>query len=136
MASVLNILAIVILGRMPRVKTFWIVVTTAHRLLGFVPAVVALAVLRGGDRIGGAQAVLIALAASHLFANLPPWPVRCSNAGMGDAPRTVVESFAGMKSGDVTLRTGGRHADPSDASRYVASPNRRRTSPCCFVVSG
>jgi hypothetical protein len=70
MASVLNILAIVILGRMPRVKTFWIVVTTAHRVLGFVPAVVALAVLRGGDRIGGAQAVLIALAASHLFANL------------------------------------------------------------------
>jgi hypothetical protein len=70
MASVLNILAIIILGRLPRVKPFWIIVTAVHRVLGFVPAVVALTVLRGGDKVGGAQAVLIALAASHLVANL------------------------------------------------------------------
>jgi len=38
LASVFNLLSIVIFGRLRRVKPFWIVVTTAHRVLGFVPA--------------------------------------------------------------------------------------------------
>jgi MFS family permease len=70
LASVLNLLSIVIFGRLRRVKPFWIVVTTAHRILGFVPAAVALAVARGGNRVAGAQAILVALAVSWLFANL------------------------------------------------------------------
>ncbi len=69
-ASVLNLLSIVIFGRVSRVKPFWIAVTTAHRVLGFVPAAVALAVARGADRVAGAQAILLALAVSWLFANL------------------------------------------------------------------
>ncbi len=70
LASVLNLLSILVFGRLTRVKPFWIIVTSAHRLLGFVPAVVALWIARGGDRITGAQAVLAAIAASWLFANL------------------------------------------------------------------
>lgn len=38
LASVFNLLSIVIFGRLRRVRPFWIVVTTAHRVLGFVPA--------------------------------------------------------------------------------------------------
>jgi hypothetical protein len=70
LASVMNLLSIVVFGRLRKAKPFWIVVTTAHRLLGFVPAAVALAVARGGNRVEGAQAVLLALAVSWLFANL------------------------------------------------------------------
>src|SRR5271157_1015945 len=70
LASVFNLLSIVIFGRLRRVKPFWIVVTTAHRLLGFVPAAVALGVAHGGSRVEGAQAILVALAVSWLFANL------------------------------------------------------------------
>ncbi len=70
LASVSNLLSIVIFGRLRRVKPFWIIVTTAHRLLGFVPAAIALAVARGADRIVGAQAILLALAVSWFFANL------------------------------------------------------------------
>jgi hypothetical protein len=70
LASVFNILSIVIFGRLRRVKPFWIVVTTAHRVLGFVPAAVALGVAQGGSKVEGAQAILLALAVSWLFANL------------------------------------------------------------------
>ncbi|HEY9593112.1 MAG TPA: MFS transporter [Spirochaetia bacterium] len=70
LASILNIVSIAIFGRLPRVKPFWIVVTTVHRMLGFVPAAVALSVARGGSKITGAQLVLLALAVSFLFANL------------------------------------------------------------------
>ena len=69
-ASVMNILSIVIFGRMRRVKPFWIVVTAAHRILGFAPAVVALSVARGGNKVSGAQVILLALSVSWLFANL------------------------------------------------------------------
>ena len=70
LAAVFNLFSIVIFGRIRRVKPFWIVVTTAHRMLGFVPAAVALAVWQGGSRVAGAQAILVALAVSWLFANL------------------------------------------------------------------
>jgi hypothetical protein len=69
-ASVFNLLSIFIFAKLPRAKPFWIVVTTAHRLLGFVPAAVALGVANGASRVAGAQAVLLALAVSWLFANL------------------------------------------------------------------
>jgi MFS family permease len=70
LASVFNLLSIVIFGRLRRAKPFWIVVTTLHRMLGFVPAAVALAVAQGGSRVAGAQAILLALGVSWLFANL------------------------------------------------------------------
>ena len=70
LASVFNLLSIVIFGRLRRVKPFWIVVIAAHRVLGFVPAAVALAVARGGSKVLGAQAILLALAVSWMFANL------------------------------------------------------------------
>jgi len=70
LASVLNLLSILIFGRRSRVKPFWIIVTSIHRVLGFMPAVVALMIARGGDRAVGAQAVLIAIAVSWVFANL------------------------------------------------------------------
>ena len=70
LATVLNLVSILIVGRLPRLKPFWIVVTSAHRLLGFAPAAVALAVARGGDKVIGAQVVLIAIALSYMFANL------------------------------------------------------------------
>ena len=70
LASVFNLLSIVIFGRLRRVKPFWIVVTTLHRMLGFVPAAVALAVAERGSRVAGAQAILLALGVSWLFANL------------------------------------------------------------------
>jgi MFS family permease len=69
-ASVFNLLSIVIFGRLNRAKPFWIVVTTAHRTLGFVPAAVALGVAHGASKVAGAQAILLALAVSWLFANL------------------------------------------------------------------
>jgi len=70
LASVLNLLSILIFGRLRRVKPFWIAVSTVHRVLGFVPAAVAMTVARGGNRVAGAQAILLALAVSWLFANL------------------------------------------------------------------
>jgi len=70
LASVLNLLSIIIFGRLRRVKPFWILVTATHRVLGFVPAAVALAVTQGGNRVVGAQAILLALGVSWLFANL------------------------------------------------------------------
>jgi hypothetical protein len=70
LASVLNLLSIVIFGSLRKVKPFWLVVTTIHRVLGFAPAAVAFAVSGGADRAAGAQAILVALAVSWLFANL------------------------------------------------------------------
>jgi HEAT repeat protein len=70
LAAVMNLASIVIFGRMRRAKPFWIIVTTVHRVLGFVPAAVAVAVQQGGSRVAGAQAILLALAVSWLFAHL------------------------------------------------------------------
>ena len=70
LASVLNLLSILIFGRLPRVKPFWIIVTSLHRVLGFAPAVAALVVARGGEKTLAAQAVLIAVAASWMIMSL------------------------------------------------------------------
>ncbi|HVO38706.1 MAG TPA: MFS transporter [Spirochaetia bacterium] len=70
LATVLNLVSVLIVGRLPRLKPFWIAVSSAHRVLGFVPAVIALLVARGGSKVIGAQAVLVAIALSYMFANL------------------------------------------------------------------
>ncbi len=70
LTALFNLLSIIIFGRLRRAKPFWIIVTTVHRVLGFMPAAVALSVARGADRVLGAQAILLALAVSWLFANL------------------------------------------------------------------
>jgi HEAT repeat protein len=70
LASVLNLLSILIFGRLSRVKPFWIIVTSVHRVLGFTPAVAALMVARGGQKAVAAQAVLIAIAAGWMIMSL------------------------------------------------------------------
>lgn len=70
LASVLNLLSILIFGRLARIKPFWIIVTSVHRALGFAPALAALAVARGGEKTAAAQAVLVGIAASWMFMNL------------------------------------------------------------------
>jgi MFS family permease len=70
LASAFNLISILVFGRLRRVKPFWMAVTVIHRVLGFMPAVVALSVAHGGDKVSGAQAVLVVLAVSWAFANL------------------------------------------------------------------
>jgi HEAT repeat protein len=69
-ASVLNLLSILIFGRLSRIKHFWIIVTSIHRMLGFAPALAALLVARGGEKTIAAQAVLIAIGVSWMFMSL------------------------------------------------------------------
>ena len=61
--------------------------------------------------------ILVCFLAYVLWKTLAGW---MRNAGLGDAPRTVVESFAEIKSGDVTLR----------AQRQTCGPERRVTLRC------
>jgi len=61
--------------------------------------------------------ILVCFLAYVLWKTLAGW---MRNAGLGDAPRTVVESFAEIKSGDVTLR----------ARRQSCGPERHITLRC------
>ncbi len=61
--------------------------------------------------------ILVCFLAYVLWKTLAGW---MRNAGLGDAPRTVVESFAEIKSGDVTLR----------ARRQACGPERRIVLRC------
>lgn len=61
--------------------------------------------------------ILVCFLAYVMWKTLAGW---MRNAGLGDAPRTVLESFAGIKSGDVTLR----------ARRQTCGPERRITLRC------
>jgi transposase len=61
--------------------------------------------------------ILVCFLAYVLWKTLAGW---MRNAGLGDAPRTMVESLAEIKSGDVTLR----------ARRQVCGPDRRITLRC------
>ena len=61
--------------------------------------------------------ILVCFLAYVLWKTLAGW---MRNAGLGDAPRTVVESFAAIKSGDVTLR----------ARRQSCASERRITLRC------
>jgi transposase len=53
--------------------------------------------------------ILVCFLAYVLWKTLAGW---MQNAGLGDAPRTVVESFAEIKSGDVTLRARRQTCGP------------------------
>jgi transposase len=61
--------------------------------------------------------ILVCFLAYVLWKTLAGW---MQKAGLGDAPRTVVESFAAIKSGDVTLR----------ARRQTCGPERHITLRC------
>jgi transposase len=61
--------------------------------------------------------ILVCFLAYVLWKTLAGW---MRNSGLGDAPRTVVESFSQIKSGDVTLR----------ARRQACDPERRITLRC------
>ena len=61
--------------------------------------------------------ILVCFLAYVLWKTLAGW---MRNAGLGDAPRPVVESLSQIKSGDVTLR----------ARRQAAGPERRITLRC------
>jgi MFS family permease len=70
LSTVFNLISIIAYGRLSRVKPFWMITMLAHRVLGFAPAVAAIAVARGTDRLLGAQAILVMLAVSWAFGNL------------------------------------------------------------------
>ena len=61
--------------------------------------------------------ILVCFLAYVLWKTLAGW---MQKAGLGDAPRTVIESFVEIKSGDVTLR----------ARRQTCGPERRITLRC------
>jgi transposase len=61
--------------------------------------------------------ILVCFLAYALWKTLAGW---MRNSGLGDAPRTVIESFSQIKSGDVTLR----------ARRQTCGPERKITLRC------
>jgi transposase len=70
--------------------------------------------------------ILVCFLAYVLWKTLAGW---MRNSGLGDAPRTVVEAFAQIKSGDVTLRAR-RHADTPErriALRCVTEPDTEQS---------
>ncbi len=69
-ASVFNLLSIVIYAGIGRVKAFWIATTLVQRLYGFVPAAVALAAWRGAAVAPGAVAITIGVAVGWSLAHL------------------------------------------------------------------
>jgi len=69
-ASVFNLLSIVVYARIGRVKAFWIATTMIQRLYGFVPAAVAFAAWRGADRASGVLAITVGVAIGWSLAHL------------------------------------------------------------------
>ena len=67
--------------------------------------------------------ILICFLAYVLWKSLAQW---MSRAGLGDAPRTLVEEFAMIKSGDVVLPTVGRDGRPGKTVRVrcVTTPDK------------
>ncbi len=67
--------------------------------------------------------ILICFLAYVLWKSLARWMNR---AGLGDAPRTLVEEFAKIKSGDVVLPTVGRDGRPGKTVRVrcVTTPDK------------
>lgn len=53
-------------------------------------------------------------------------PVRSCRAGLGDAPRTLIQELAKIKSGDIVLPTVGRDGRPGKTVRvrYVTTPDK------------
>ncbi len=69
-ASVFNMLSILVYARLGRVKPFWIVTTIIQRLYGFVPAIVSLAAWRGAPVAPGIAAITIGVAVGWSLAHL------------------------------------------------------------------
>jgi len=69
-ASVLNLLSIVVYARLGRVKPFYIATTLVQRLFGFVPAAVALAAWRGANVGSGVVAITAGAAVGWSLAHL------------------------------------------------------------------
>ncbi len=69
-ASVFNLLSIIVYARIGRVKAFWIATTMVQRLYGFVPAAVAFAAWRGGARASGVLAITVGVAIGWSLAHL------------------------------------------------------------------
>jgi hypothetical protein len=67
--------------------------------------------------------ILVCFLAYVLWKTLSQW---MRGAGLGDAPRTVVEEFAKIKSGDVVLPTVTRDGRPEKTVRVrcVTTPDR------------
>ncbi|TVR73226.1 MAG: hypothetical protein EA427_02390 [Spirochaetaceae bacterium] len=68
--SVFQLASIFVYRYLPRRKTFWFVMTLAHRLNGFVLAAVAFAVGRGMSREVGYAVVFIAMSVSWMLAQV------------------------------------------------------------------
>ena len=70
--------------------------------------------------------ILVCFLAYVLWKTLAGW---MCNSGLGDAPRTVVEAFAQIKSGDVTLRARRPCGGPEQQIilRCVAEPDAEQT---------
>jgi transposase len=66
--------------------------------------------------------ILVCFLAYVLWKTLAGW---MGKAGLGDAPRTVIESFSEIKSGDITLRARRRSCDPEHqiTLRCVTEPD-------------
>jgi MFS family permease len=69
-ASVFNLLSIIVYARIGRVKAFWIATTMVQRLYSFVPAAVAFAAWRGAERASGVLAITIGVAIGWSLAHL------------------------------------------------------------------
>jgi transposase len=70
--------------------------------------------------------ILVCFLAYVLWKTLAGW---MRNSGLGDAPRTVVESFSQLKSGDVTLRARRRacESERQIALRCVTEPDEAQS---------
>ena len=70
--------------------------------------------------------ILVCFLAYVLWKSLAGW---MRNAGLGDAPRTVVESLSQIKSGDVTLRARRQAGGPerSVTLRCVTEPDKAQS---------
>jgi MFS family permease len=70
LASVFNLLSILVYAHLRRVKAFWIATTVVQRLYGFVPAAVALSAWRGGVAASGVLAITVGAAVGWSLAHV------------------------------------------------------------------
>ena len=66
-AAPFHLVAIAIYGRLQKRKTFWVIATVIHRLLGYVLAAVAIWAERGGNTHLGVRIIIIASAVSWVL---------------------------------------------------------------------
>jgi len=76
--------------------------------------------------------ILVCFLAYVLWKTLAGW---MRAAGLGDAPRTLIEDLAKLKSGDVVLRARSPRGGPNGRSRYAALLNRMKPKPRSCTAS-